>query len=138
MHIAQIDVATGRCYAEVMGMSLPAPKTGKLFLDVTGQGVYGAFVGKQWKGASFIAAPVVPKRVISRDAFLDRFTMAEDIALDDYIVAQLAGYKILKYVQRRLARIDSVPLDAQWVGDLLAALVQRGILTQARADAIRG
>ena len=81
-----------------------------------------------WDSATRTFAPVPPKRVIDRTAFIERFTMAEWVGL----VALKPSDSIMAAVFERLALLDQVDLDSAFVQAAAAHCVQQGHLSQER------
>ena len=78
------------------------------------------------------ASPVVPQRIITTEAFRDRFTSAELLAVVSSSDAQIK-YALLKLSTKEQPIID---LDNPEVATIMARLVTLGLITSARSTAI--
>jgi hypothetical protein len=78
------------------------------------------------------APPAVSQRIITTEAFRDRFTAAELLAVVSSSDAQIK-YALLKLSTKEQPIID---LDNPEVGTIMARLVTLGLITSARSTAI--
>lgn len=78
------------------------------------------------------APPVVSQRIITTEAFRDRFTTAELLAVVSSSDAQIK-YALLKLSTKEQPIID---LDNPEVATIMARLVTLGLITSARSTAI--
>jgi hypothetical protein len=106
------------------------PSIGGVWVNITGQHVGPGFT---YDGTNFAPPVVVESRIITKVAMLTRrLTQAEFVGI---LVAAKTDPAIeaWKYVFDNAPTID---LDSQNTKDGMALLVSKGLLTQARADAI--
>lgn len=82
-----------------------------------------------------VSIPPPPSREIGLQNFIDRLTTTE---LATIYAAATAVNPVIVAVLKRIEMRTTVNLDAQITKDWLAALVQKGLLTSARATEILG
>ena len=89
---------------------------------------------QMWDEATLTFIPRPGSRTISKDIFLERFTLAEfsSIIGSDFRAAPAAVSALVRY----LGMIDNVDLDSPKLQAGFAQLVTSSFLTQARADVI--
>jgi hypothetical protein len=149
MHFVRIVTATGVVDNEMVGTfrQLPAMPEGYTAVDVTSLNAkLGEFTGKVYANGAFTDAPKPRQRILSRHEFLNRFTRAEEIALEvmahstaDAQAIQTAA--AIRVWQRRLTVAQYVDLDDPAVASTLTqmapVLIQAGVWADARVATTR-
>jgi hypothetical protein len=149
MHIVRIVTATGLVDGEMLGRftALPDVPEGYTAVDVTSLNAkLGDFTGKVYANGAFTDAPAPRKRILSRHEFLNRFTRAEEIALEVMAHSTASPEAIqvsaaIRVWQRRLTVAQYVDLDDPTVASTLTqmapVLIQAGVWADARVATTR-
>jgi hypothetical protein len=136
--IVTVD-ATGDVIGEWTGgdeQVLPDPPEGQTRIDVTASPDDVRHGGKRWTGTEFVDKPQA--RVISRGAFLDRFSDSAQVAIEEAAEKNTpAGRAIRTFLRRDIVALDSPRLTAP-MAHILTALMAAGVpgwATQEEATA---